>query len=295
VGDFDRSSKWLIQQHGDALLRLGGVRGIRAWKAVQSEVVQPAQLPDGLIEARLAGSSRLRRYVVEVATYPEKRAVEQLVRDALLVRLSYGRLPEVVALVLRPKGRFRIPELLREASDEGWTELNLRWRVVELWTLPAEELLAVGDPGLMPWVPLTQHREPPEVVIRRCRNVIETAPAEQERVNLLAVTQVLTRLRYNDPSLFALLGGRRIMIESPLIHEVFQEVYADELAEARAEASAAVQTKTVLRILERRIGSIPGDLRARVMTIQDESLLDRLIDAAVESQSIEEFERSLPA
>jgi hypothetical protein len=278
MGDFDRSAKWLIQHHGDALLRLSGVRDIRAWKAVQSEVVQPGQLPDGLIEARLSGSSRLCRYLVEVATYPEKRAVEQLVRGALLTRLNFGRLPEVVALVLRRKGRFRIPELLHEESEEGWTELRLRWRVVELWTLPAEELLATGEPGVMPWVPLSQFQGPPEKVIRHCRDVIETVSTEEDRVTLLAVTQVLTGLRYNDPNLLELLGGGRVMTESPL----FKKLKAEWTAES------------IVRILEVRLGSVPDELKSAVLATRKKKELDRLFEAAARCPDLESFRAELP-
>ncbi len=70
---YDRSSKWLIQHHGDALLRLAGLRDVTSWRALQAEVVQPAQLPDGLLAVRRRGRRREQYYVVEVATYPERR------------------------------------------------------------------------------------------------------------------------------------------------------------------------------------------------------------------------------
>jgi hypothetical protein len=44
---YDRSSKWLLEHHGDSLLRLGGLTGVTSCRAVQTEVVQPRQLPDG--------------------------------------------------------------------------------------------------------------------------------------------------------------------------------------------------------------------------------------------------------
>jgi len=44
---YDRSSKWLIQHHGDSMLRLAGVKNIQAWRPAQAEVVQPRRLPDG--------------------------------------------------------------------------------------------------------------------------------------------------------------------------------------------------------------------------------------------------------
>ena len=33
MGTFGRSSKWLIEHHGDALLRLAGVKGLRSWRS----------------------------------------------------------------------------------------------------------------------------------------------------------------------------------------------------------------------------------------------------------------------
>jgi hypothetical protein len=33
---YDRSSKWLIQHHGDSLLRLGGLRDVRSWGPLQA-------------------------------------------------------------------------------------------------------------------------------------------------------------------------------------------------------------------------------------------------------------------
>jgi hypothetical protein len=54
---YDKSSKWLIQHHGDSILRLAGIRDIESWKPLQAELVQPRQLPDGLIEAQLRGQS----------------------------------------------------------------------------------------------------------------------------------------------------------------------------------------------------------------------------------------------
>jgi hypothetical protein len=46
----DRSAKWLLEHHGDSVLRLGGVRGFTAWRSVRPELTHPRQLPDGLTE-----------------------------------------------------------------------------------------------------------------------------------------------------------------------------------------------------------------------------------------------------
>jgi hypothetical protein len=172
MGAFDRSSKWLIERYGGALLRRAGVRHLTAWRALPAEIVQPGQLP-GLIEAHLTGAPEPRQYILEIATYPEQRVQKQLSRDAVLVWLNRRALPEVLVLVLHPTGRLRVATSLHRTSPGGFTELRLRWRVVELWELPAEELLATQEPGLMPWVPLTRFAGSPGPVLQRCREGIE--------------------------------------------------------------------------------------------------------------------------
>jgi hypothetical protein len=57
--EYDRSSKWLIQHHGDSILRLAGIRDIDSWRPLQAELVQPRQLPDGLIESRVLPKATL--------------------------------------------------------------------------------------------------------------------------------------------------------------------------------------------------------------------------------------------
>src|SRR5437868_5960382 len=150
---FDRSSKWLIQHHGDALLRLAGIHDVVSWRPLQAELVQPTQLPDGLLEAQLAGEPEPDLFVVEIATYPEDRLIEQLHHDAMLVHLNRRTVAEVVAFILHPKGTKPTPSGITLTSRRGWTVLQARWRIVQLWKLPAEELLATNEPGVIPWVP----------------------------------------------------------------------------------------------------------------------------------------------
>jgi hypothetical protein len=277
MGEYDRSSKWLIQHHGDSILKLAGVQDVASWRALQSEVVQPGQLPDGVIEVRHAASEEATWYVVEIATYPERRVQDQLLRDALLVFLDRRVLPEVVALVLHPKGNYQPPDTLAVQSLRGWTELQVRWRIVELWTLSADTLLATNDPGLMPWVPLTQIRGPVEPVFEQCRTVIEHYGVDEEKSSLLAVAQVLASLRYNDPSLLLLLGGRKAMIESPIL----QELIAEEKA------------NTILAVLRARLGPVPADLVAALQSVRDRDELNRLVDLAALCPDLSTFRARL--
>jgi len=227
-----------------------------------------------------------------VATYPEQRVVDQLRGGLTLVLKDRGVLPDALALVLRPKGQFRVPEGCTVQSGLGWSELQARWKVVELWTLPAGELLATQNPGLMPWVPLTDFEGPPEPIIERCREVIDDAP-EAERVNLLAVTQVLTRLRYNDFGLLRLLGGHRVMIESPLIQEIVAEAVAKGKAEGKAEGGAQATRDAILTVLLTRFGAVPAQLRTLLEERVGVERIEELLSLAVRCHDLEEFRTHL--
>ena len=129
----------------------------------------------------------------------------------------------MLVLVLHPKGNQRVAESAHLQSAYGWARLQSAWKVVELWTVPAEELLAAGDVGMIPWVPLAHWDGPPEPIFHQCRARIDQDALPGERENLLAVSQVLAGLRYDDPRLFQILGGREAMIESPVLQQLKAE------------------------------------------------------------------------
>jgi len=207
--EYDKCGKYLIQHHGNAILRLGGVHDVDAWTPLQAEPVQVRQLPDGVIEVRSPGQAQPDIFIVEIASYPDARVLSQAARDTALVFLQRGIVPEVIVFAVAPlrftpflneKGNVAAADSLELQSRRGLTRWNLRWKAVRLWEVPAEELLAMGDVGLIPWVPLAQFEGPPERIVSRCRARIDhavppLAPVDQE--NLLAVTQFLLPLRYN--------------------------------------------------------------------------------------------------
>lgn len=274
----DKSSKWLIQHHGDAILRLAGVVDVESWRPLQAEVVQPRQLPDGLIEATCRGRPGPELFVLELATYPDRRVDEQVLRDAALVYLDRRVVPEVLTIVLRPKGHVQVGGAAELRSDRGWTRWQVSWRVVELWTVPAADLLASDDVGVLPWVPLCRIDGPPEAVLRRCRDRIDRAAPADERENMLAVTQVLAGLRYNDPSLLRrIFGGREAMIESPILQEL------------KAEWSAEAKRQSIARFLHARFGADPDETTAALAGIVDEATVDELTEFAALCPDLESF------
>ncbi len=156
---YDVNSEWLLEHQGRGIAYLGGLREVLSAKARQAEVVQPRELPDGLLEVRQRGRREPVLMLVEFGTYPEKRMVGQMMDSLRLVRQVRGVLPEGLAVVLREKGTYRVPQQASEESVLGLSRETLSWKVVELWTLPAEEMLAGPDVGIVPLVPGWPFRE----------------------------------------------------------------------------------------------------------------------------------------
>ena len=167
--EYDKSSKWLIQHHGDSILRLAGVerhRRVAALAGRDRPAPPIARRPD---RGPPPGAGRADPFVLEVATYPEARVAQQALHDMALVFLDRGVLPEMLVLVLHPKGNQQVAGSAHLQSAFGRTRLQSAWKVVELWTVPAEELLAAGDVGMIPWVPLAHWDGPPEPIFHQCR------------------------------------------------------------------------------------------------------------------------------
>jgi hypothetical protein len=138
-------------------------------------------------------------------------------------------------------------------------------------------LLAAQDPGLVPWVPLTQFAGPPEPVLQQCRAIIDGRAQPDERENLLAVTQVLARLRYNDEALMAIFGGRQAMLELPYMHEIVQELVAERMH------------RGILGVLEARFGAVPEEVATAVKATTDDEQFQTLLKLAAQCPDLATF------
>jgi len=284
---YDRASKWLIERHGDSVLRLAGITDVVEWRPLPAEIVQPRALPDGLLEVRRAGQVRPGLYVIEVATEPEQRTAGQLLGDAAAVYLTRGQLPEVIVVVLRPKGRRRVSQHLELQSPGGLTTLRVSWRVVELWNASATAMMATGEPGLGPWATIARWDGPPEVLMRQSREVMDQWIGSPEHRNLLAAAVTLASLKYQDPKLLDILGGRKAVIESPLWQDLFAEQFAEQVAEK--------MHRSLCIVLRPRLGEVPADVEAAVKSVRDEEHLDRANVLAARAKNYAAFRRDLAA
>jgi hypothetical protein len=83
----------------------------------------------------------------------------------------------------------------------------------------------------------------------------------------------------------ALFGGKKAMIDSPLIQEL--------LAETRAEARAETQRKDILRFFSSRFGLVPPEIVTALQRIHEEAKLNDLVEWAAKCPNLEAFRARL--
>jgi len=274
---FDIGSKWLLQNQGKSALLIGGIKDVQRIEPMPGEIVQNRKYPDGLLRVYLANQRKPHYVLIEIATYSEERALRQALDDLTLSYQTLGHLPELLMLVLRPKGRFRIRGRHAVRSKLGLSRLEAEWKPVELWTLPATEFLEQGDVGVTPWVPLMEFMGPPETLLERCAEKIEREAHPKDRADLLVVSQVMATLRFSDPELLRLFGGQRTMIESPLIQKVIAESIHQD----------------ILALLKDRFDTVPRNVTKSLREVLDEKKLRQLILLAAKCPDLEAFRDAL--
>jgi hypothetical protein len=275
--DKDRSGKWLLTHHGDAILRLAGITDFSTWKPLQPETIAPRRLPDGLIEVRFPNEVEPTLVLVEIETYPDAEVDRQILEDLMLIAVDRKAVPEVVSLVLKPKGKLEVAGSSERVSRRGRTRIDGSWPVVRLWELEAESLLSVADPGLVPWVPLTHTTLGPDALMTLCRDRIAQVPDKDDRAGLTAVTQILAALAFPNRRFLDLFGGPKVMIDSPILDEVKALMRIYTLHEAIIEA------------LEARFGAVPAERVAPLREITDDARVRALLKLAVTCPNLDAF------
>jgi hypothetical protein len=275
--DKDRCGKWLTGHHGDVILKLAKVTGFVSWRAAQAELVAPRRLPDGLLEVTFPGQKGADPFIIEIETFADRGIALQVFEDNLLTRIERGVVPDVIVLVLRPKGKAQVEHQFDESSRHELTSLAGSFRVIELWKLDADDLFAANDVGMIPWVPLTRFSGPPEQILRQCRERIDRQATPAEHEALLAVTTLLTSVVFDDEALLNIFGGTRAVIESPLLNRI--------LAQKEQQARQA----DVLHALQIRFKGVPDDLAEKVRAVQDAQYLTDLHEFAIVCPDLEAF------
>jgi predicted transposase YdaD len=195
-------------------------------------------------------------------------------------------------------------------SPAGGASLGWRYRVVRLWQMAAEELLAFGRPGLLPLIGQTRI-EQPEVIIPQ---VIATLKKDVEDRNLqtrlLASLLALT----DDEEIVAMIeklsDSDELLLDTPYLRRLRNRARQEGLqeghteghtrgrAEGRAEGIRLARQQDILDALVLRFelsARVYRDIEKALIAIDKDAQLEQLFAAAIGSATIDEVQQVLAA
>jgi hypothetical protein len=111
---------------------------------------------------------------------------------------------------------------------------------------------------------------------------------------VIAVSQILASLRYNDRWLFTFFRGKEGMIESPYLNEIIEEQVNLRVGKAVAKARVSQLRQDIPRILRDRFGALPAEFGAELDKVTDIAELHALADWAERCSDLDAFRQRLP-
>jgi predicted transposase YdaD len=173
---------------------------------------------------------------------------------------------------------------------DGTPVLAWRYRVIRLWQMQAEELMAARQVAPLALLGQTQIAQPEVIlpaVVTRMRSVADVALRGHLLAAFLALlpdeemVSMVERLLEQDEWLLELPYLRRIRAEGHA--EGRREGEAEGRREGEAEGRREGEAEVLLRQLRLRFGALPEDVTARLNTADAETLLrwsERVLSAS---------------
>ena len=187
-----------------------------------------------------------------------------------------------------------------DCHDQALT-LAWRYRVIRLWQMTAEELLALDRPALLTLIGQTRIEEPGRV-LPQVLKIIGQTPDAKDRSRLFAA---LTSLMRDEEILkmaekLAEAMDRGLMMDTPLLRRIRKEGWAAGVEEGRAEGQTQGQAEglleAILDVIAARLELSVLDYRGlerRLSTVSDVDRLRGLLQAAIQASDVADFEQAL--
>lgn len=151
------------------------------------------------------------------------------------------------------------------------------YQVVRIWEQDSTRLL--NSQALLPLAVLARTDSPTAMLEQVAARVDMIEEPNQQR-NISACVEVLARLKF-DENLIRQFLREELMRESPLYQEILQEGVQQGIEQGIEQGIQQGEVTLTLRLLTRRLGSVPPQLRSQIQqlsTTQLEALGEALLD-----------------
>jgi hypothetical protein len=169
----------------------------------------------------------------------------------------------------------------------GGASLSWHYRVIHLWQMRAEEILALNRPALLPLIGQTQITNPSELLPRVVENLkIIEDPEIQAR--LFTALVALMSDKEITAMVEKLIEEEGLLMDTPYLRRIREESWH--------EGVLVTLRKIILDALVLRFDppvSVYQQIEKRLAVITDEAQLELLFTAAIQAESIEAFQATM--
>lgn len=168
-------------------------------------------------------------------------------------------------------------------DDSG---ISFSYAVIRIWELEKKYIIDSKLIGLYPLLPLmrVEPNETPDDIIEQSVKAIQTIENQGLRQDSLAAMSMMSEDKYSS-ELIQKYVGREMLMNSTL--------YKEWISEDLEQADKDRDKKRIIDALELKFDFISKDTRQYIKSINDQNIIDKLFDKAIETKSIEEFEELL--
>ncbi|PDW01989.1 DUF4351 domain-containing protein [Candidatus Viridilinea mediisalina] len=172
-----------------------------------------------------------------------------------------------------------------ERTDlERHTYLAWRYRVIRLWQLDGEALLALQRPALLALIGQTHLRDPKPILTQAVRQIIASTSGERQAQLLAEFLLLCTDKEISAMAEQIIRYDRYGIPESPLISKWREE--------GRIEGKEEERQALLLRLLTHRYGSLSAEVTAQIQALTAAQMLD-LVDALLDFNSRDDLDQWL--
>jgi predicted transposase YdaD len=207
------------------------------------------------------------------------------------------------------------------AQDEGEHQVNCadgqpslwwRYRVIRLWQMKAEELLALGRPALLGLIGQTEMAAPGELLPQVVERIKTTTPDPERQSRLLTALVALVDDKEIITMLEQLIEEEELLLDTPFLRRIRnqgreegrEEGLTAGLAKGREEGREEGEKigfvtalwRTILEALVLRFdppASLYKQVEAELTKLTNEADLERLFAVVIRGETIAEFQAAL--
>jgi predicted transposase YdaD len=275
---FDAANKYILDHFPADWIALAGLPPGTVTQIADADLSSVSRAADKLVRVEAPEPYAAH---IEFQSGPDARFDSRILVYNVLAEDSLGLRVLSVAFLLRPEALTAqtTGKVSRRAGADH--SLEFRYKLVKVWELPVETLLA-ADLGTLPLAPISAVKETelPGVIEAMKRRFDAEAPGDFIG-ELWTATRILMGLRYSDEMVANLLRGVRNMKESSTYQAILREGKQQGIDDGRAREARAL----LIRAGRRQLGVPAPAVLTRIEAIDDVPRLEALFDRAMDGSA----------